>query len=210
MAVITISREYGSCGSEIAGILCDRLGYRYFDKHLMVQLGAPEELKASLMAADAPSEVGSEYGALWRFFRNLQAGSPLGQSQSLQTNEVLPVDVVERGIRRAYEEDNVVIVGRGGQVVLRNTPDVLHVRVVAPFEKRVETTARADGLPLEKARDRVQAHDRTGTGYIRNTYGIDPTDPVLYDLILNTGRMTPETGADMIIVALKHLGRRAR
>ena len=45
MTVITISREYGSGGNHIASLLCDRLGYRFFDKNLMAQIGAPEELR---------------------------------------------------------------------------------------------------------------------------------------------------------------------
>ncbi|MCU0507227.1 MAG: cytidylate kinase-like family protein [Anaerolineae bacterium] len=208
MAVITISREYGSRGMEIAGILCDRLGYRYFDKHLMVQLGAPEELKAALVSADAPSELGDERGALWHFFHNLQASSPIGQAQGARTNEALPVDIVERGIRVAYREDNVVVVGRGGQVVLQGLPDVLHARVVAPLQNRIDTSAHIDGLPLDAARQRVLAQDRAGTDYIRNTYRLDPTDPTLYNMVVNTGRMTPEACADTIISALKHIGRR--
>ncbi len=213
MPVITISRQYGSGGNHIASLLCDRLGYRFFDKHLMVQLGAPEDLKAQLLAADAPSEVGSERGALWRFFRNLQASSPLGQTVpagGIETNAVLPVDVVERGIRAAYNEDNVVIVGRGGQMVLRGLPDVLHVRVVAPIEKRAETVAQFDGLPLDAARERALSHERTATAYIRSTYGGDLSDPALYDVIVNTGRLTWDAAADMIAAAVKHLAPRAK
>ena len=144
-----------------------------------------------------------EHSALWRFFRNLQASSPVGVQQGLQPNEVLPVDVVERGIRLAYDDDNVVIVGRGGQMVLRGRPNVFHVRIVAPLERRVETAAKYDGLPLDAARNRVVGHDKTAAAYIKDTYRADPADPKLYDLVINTERLTWECAAATIETALK-------
>jgi hypothetical protein len=55
MAVITISREYGSRGNEVAQLICDRLGYRYFDKELMAQVGAQMGL-APNQIADLPED----------------------------------------------------------------------------------------------------------------------------------------------------------
>lgn len=210
MTVITISREYGSGGNHIASLLCDHLGYRFFDKNLMVQIGAPEELRLALARAGSAADVRDEHSALWRFFRNLQTSSPLGQQESLQPNEVLPVDVVERGIHAAYEDDNVVIIGRGGQMVLRGRPGVLHVRVVASLEKRVETVAKFDGLPLDAARNRVVAHDRTARAYISDTYRTDSTDPKLYDVVINTERLTWDAAAAVIETALKYVAPRLK
>ena len=210
MAVITISRQYGSGGNHIASLLCAHLGYRFFDKHLMAQLGAPEDLKRTLALAGSASEVRDEQSALWRFFRNLQASSPLGAQTGLQPNAVIPVDVVERGIRLAYNDDNVVIVGRGGQMVLRGQPDVLHVRVVAPLEQRVDTVAKFDGLPLDAARTRVVNHERAADAYLRNTYHVEPNDPTLYDAVVNSGRVSWEAAAAMVEAAVKHLPARAK
>ncbi len=203
MTVITISREYGSGGNHIASLLCDQLGYRFFDKNLMAQIGAPQELRLALARAGSASEVRDEHSALWRFFRNLQASSPVGMQEGSEPNEVLPADVVERAIRLAYDDDNVVIIGRGGQMVLRGKPNAFHVRIVAPIERRVETVAKYDGLPLDAARNRVVAHDKTAAAYIRDTYRADLTDPKLYDLVINTERLTWECAATTIATALK-------
>ncbi len=160
MAVITISREYGAGGNPIAGLLCERLGYRFFDKNLMQQLGAPEALNLVLENAETTADVHDEHSPLWRFFRNLQASSPLGKREGLVREGELPFQAVEELIRQAYDADNVVVVGRGGQMVLRGRPGVLHVRVVAPLEKRIPIVAQFDGLPLDAARDRVLGRDR--------------------------------------------------
>ena len=64
MAVITISREYGSRGNEFARLVCDRLGCRYFDKDLMAQLGAQIGLEPDQIA-DLPEDKSATRGAMW-------------------------------------------------------------------------------------------------------------------------------------------------
>jgi len=136
--------------------------------------------------------------------------SPLGQREGLKREGELSREVVERLVRIAYNEDNVVVVGRGGQMVLRGLPDVLHVRIVGPFAKRVQTVAQFDGLPSEAARERVQARDHAAADYLKQNYRVDVADPCLYDVVINTERLTWEAGADMIIAALKHLAPRPK
>lgn len=210
MAVITISREYGAGGNPIAGLLCDRLGYRFFDKNLMAQIGAPETLNTVLAEAETVGDVHDEHSGIWRFFRNLQAGSPLGKREGMSREGELSFEAIEELIRQAYDADNVVVVGRGGQMVLRGKPGVLNVRVVAPLEKRVTTVAQFDGLPLDAARDRVHGRDRAAAAYVRQYYNVDIADPRLYDVVINTAHLSWEAGADMMIAALKHLAPRAK
>lgn len=196
MAVITISREYGSGGNHIASLLCDRLGYRFFDRNLIEQLGTPESLQEMLDEAHLETDVHDAHGTLWRLFRALQTSSALDE---------LPVQVVERHMHRAYDDDNVVVVGRGGQMVLRGLPDALHVRVMGPLGKRIEAVAQFDGLPPDAARERTLGHDRLAAAYVRHNYRVDLSDPTLYDLIINTERVSWDAAADMIEAALKRL-----
>jgi CMP/dCMP kinase len=210
VAVITISREYGAGGNPIAGLLCDRLGYRYFDKNLMAQIGAPETLSMVLAEAETAGNVHDEHSAIWRFFRNLQADSPLGKREGLLREGEMPFETIEELIRQAYDADNVVVVGRGGQMVLRGRPGVLNVRVIAPLEKRIPTVAQFDGLPLDAARDRVHGRDRSSAGYVRQYYNVDVADPCLYDVVINTAQLSWDAAADMIVAALKHLSPRPK
>jgi cytidylate kinase len=211
MAVITISREYGSGGSAIAGLICEQLDYRYFDKDLMARLGIPADLKTELAAANAgedPAESHDDLGLLGRFFRNLQAASPLGQQEGLKQEGELSRDAIERFVRIAYDEDNVVVVGRGGQMVLGDKPDVLHVRVIAPLETRVPVVAQYEGLTADVALERIQARDRAAANYVRQNYRVDIADPCLYDIVINTSRLTWEAGAGLVIHALQYLAPR--
>ena len=85
---------------------------------------------------------------------------------------------------RCGNTGHVVIVGRGGQVLLADQRDVLHIRVVAPLELRVAYVARREGLDMDAARKRVQAKDRARTRYMQTQYHCQHEDPHLYDLVI--------------------------
>jgi cytidylate kinase len=99
-------------------------------------------------------------------------------------------------------EEDVVIVGRAGQVILADRPDVLHVRVIAPLPLRVERIASTHRVPTAAARARVEQSDRTRRDYLRTCYDVDWDDPRLYDLVLNTEQLTVEGGADLVCETL--------
>ena len=87
-------------------------------------------------------------------------------------------------------EGEVVILGRAGQVVLAGRPDAVHVRIIAPPEVRCRRIASQQGIPAAAARAQLQQSDRTRRAYVREAYGVNWNDPQLYDLVLNTGRLT--------------------
>ena len=137
MAVITISRQSGSEGNEITRLLCERLGYHYFDKKMMTQLEQELGL-APDQVVDLSADLYQVKSWLERAFGDFQIpfGDPgtwvLSAQQDAQ--EALSIEFVRKMICSAYEHGNVIIVGRGGQVVLAGKPKVLHVRIIAPLE----------------------------------------------------------------------------
>jgi cytidylate kinase len=96
------------------------------------------------------------------------------------------VGLVIRGLAR---EGNVLIVGRGGQTLLKNHPDALHVQVVAPFNDRVEAIMVREDLNRRAAQNRVRASDRARFDYVRRYHDADWLDSTLYHLVLNTARL---------------------
>ena len=97
----------------------------------------------------------------------------------------------------------MVIVGRAGQAILRGRPDVLHVRIVAPASLRAERVARSKQLSLEAAQLQVEASDRARQKYVRQNYAVAWDDPGLYDLVINTERLSPTTAAALICAAFE-------
>ena len=210
MTVITISRQFGSHGDTVAQLLCDRLGYRYFDKNLMLGLAAAAGLSPDKVV-DLSDEKHHARSLVERLFSNYPApmADPNAWAAAAETSaqEKVHAERVKQLIRATYAQGNVVMVGRGGQVVLRGLPDVLHVRLIAPLDLRIRRHGERAGLTAAEAREAVLARDRASADFVKLYYDADVADPTLYDLIINTGKLAPSAAADLIISALADLPR---
>ncbi|GAB4423870.1 MAG: cytidylate kinase-like family protein [Chloroflexi bacterium OHK40] len=208
MAAITISRQYGSGGREVAGLLCERLGYRYFDKELMAQLGDELGLTPAQLV-DLPDHRHRTQSLIERLFAS--AINPLGDPSGwtlparLEAQQRITVQTFQSLIQAAHERGNVVVMGRGGQMVLRDAPDVLHVRLVAPVEQRVARVQRREELSEDEARTRIVERDEASLDYLKRYYDCDPDEPLLYHLVINLGKLTTVDACDLIIKALDAL-----
>jgi cytidylate kinase len=135
----------------------------------------------------------------------------------IQLSEESALALERKAIEYAHAVGNIVIVGRGGQVVLKDCPDVLHVRIEAPLEDRL-LRVRSSGLVANRpfidsvetrraAQDLIDASDAASAGYLRRFYNVDWADPMLYHLLINTGRMHLNQAVQVIIEAALQLDR---
>jgi cytidylate kinase len=108
-------------------------------------------------------------------------------------------------IRDLAQEGNVVLVGRGGQVLLRDTPQALHVQIVGPFQHRVATLVEREGIEEREASAQLTASDRARRDYLRRYHRVDWLDQVLYDLVINAGRISPTLAAELIVNTYREL-----
>ena len=104
-------------------------------------------------------------------------------------------------IRGLAHEGDVLILGRGGQMLLKNHPTALHVQTVAPFAQRVEVVAARYGLSARAAQQRVRASDRARADYLRRYHDVDWLDPTHYHLVLNTASLPAPAAVQLIISA---------
>lgn len=211
MPVITISRHYGSGGIEVARRLCDILGYSYFDKTLMVRVAAEVGI-SEREVVDVSVDTYKMRGFFDRLFgrRRSSAWAPTGTPRSDRLrveslDEAASVNLVKDTIIAAYERDNVVIVGRGGQAVLRDKPGVLHVRITAPQGARALRVKERDNIPLSQATELVRSKDQAAADYLKRFLDIEWENPLLYHLIINTGWWELENTSELIVNALTHL-----
>ena len=211
MPVITISQQFGSYGDAVTELVCNRLGYRSLDTHLMWGLAAQAGLKLEKLMTLSEDRYRPRT-MMERFSRHLppytrhpvmwaEYGAAIGR-------ELLAAKSVIQLIQAAYERSNIVIVGRGGHVVLRDKPDALHVRLIAPLTLRIRRR-QLRGLTIEAARAQVIAYDRAAAEFIQRYHSVDIADPTLYDLVINTGTLPLPAAADLIIGALAALPTRA-
>jgi cytidylate kinase len=184
LSVVTISRQMGSLGYEVAKELADMLGYRLMWRELINQAalrsGKPEVALATI----------DELGLLGL------CPSPKECKAYLKALKHVIVELADEG--------KVVIVGRAGQVILHNRSEVLHVRVIAPVEVRANRVALMHDISLENALAQIEASDEYRRNYLKRFYKVRWGNPELYDLVLNTARISPGMGADLIREAMQH------
>jgi cytidylate kinase len=215
MAVVTVSRHYGSSGRPMAARVCELLGYRYLDKQLIVKMA----LESGLTEHDM-IEFREESPKARSFIeRLLMPGPPAAaeialraranNAQDLKTLEVLDSEkcsaLVRSVIYAEYKKDNAVIVGRGGQAVLHGLPGVLHVLVHASMPVRILRIQAMDGLEMEQAYYSALDHDKVTMRYLDRVFGVQWTDPMLYDVQINTNGMSVEQAAQIVARAAQVL-----
>jgi cytidylate kinase len=183
MGVITISRQFGSLGDEVAAAAAERLGYRLVARDLINQ---------AARRAAAPVAALAEIDEL------MMLDACPSKKDCRAYHEAVRDVVLELA-----SAGDVVIVGRGGQVILRDHPAALHARVIAPAPLRAWRIAEVSHISLEAAAAQVAASDRFLKSYLKRYYRVAWDDPELYDLVINTERTTPAAAAELLQVALQ-------
>lgn len=221
MAVVTVARQLGSGGDLIAEQLAQVLGYEHVDRRLVEEIAkitdtSPDEVERY-------DEKGE--GPVRHFLKRLlvpemsPGGFPLSSAAYFpefglefpyvmeRSGSDVPATYLDRGTYQLLittllqdygDTGKAVIVGRASQVILGHVPNAIHVKVIAPFDIRCQRIEEAQGVSAEQAHDLVEQHDRWRQLYLRNNHDADWDDLLLYDLTINTGRLTPEETVDLI------------
>jgi cytidylate kinase len=210
MRAVTISREYGSGGGEVAQRLAQQLGWRLVDHEIVVRVAQTLGVSESEAAAhDEHVEgfVSRLLRSMQRVDPNLMSGAPVlpisAETEQNQYQEAL-ADVV----KAAITNNHTVIVGRGSQALLAQRRDVLHVRIVAPLTTRISYVMQREGLTQEDAKERIQLKDRDRMRYLQAAYNLQSDDPHLYDLVLNSAILDLDSITSLIITALENKAKR--
>jgi cytidylate kinase len=184
MAIVTIAHETGSGGPEIGIELAKRLGWRFVDREML-----PEAALRYGVGEEKLTELDEKKPSLFERF-------------DVETRRF--ITVLQSAILDAAEHDNVVINSRGGQILLRGISHALRVFVIAPFELRVKRVMKKmagqaqEGVDVRTTVEMVRHSDREKRGRIRYLYDVDFGDPALYDLVLNTEKLTVDAGVEVL------------
>jgi cytidylate kinase len=188
MAIITISRKFGSFGDDIARKVAKQTGLRVIERADIHQLAlkCDEELANTCRRFETEMPAG--------FFERIFLGDPAGASTFASL------------IYQEAAQGDVMILGRGSQIVLAKQPRVLKVRVVAPLEVRVERISKRNSITIDEATEYIEHHDRQRRSLIESIFHVDLSDWSLYDMMLNSADLQPDLLAQMICVVAEKLG----
>lgn len=224
MSVITLSREKGAGGQSIAKHAAEKLNYSEVDKSLIIDVA--RELGVSESAVERFDEQEPRRPGLGDWLRDVfmgtdpvfsaEAAPVFWPTQTMPTlvpkppvqgehilDRVEYLDVLRQLIRLIHHRGDAIIIGRGGQSILKNESDVLHVRVIAPLEVRCERVMAHEKIGHEAARKSILVSDRARAEYLHERYGIDWADPANYHLTINTGLCSIERATEMVVTAVE-------
>jgi cytidylate kinase len=180
MATLTISRQHGSSGRQIGQEIAHEIGYQYIDREqILVDIrtkGQDWEKWEKEFSEHNPT-IWEKYDWSFRGFVALQ--------QSIILDYAL--------------KDNVIIMGRGGNFLLKDIPYVLKVRFEAPLDKRIEMVQSRENADRATAEWMIKKLDKESKGFIGTVYGADWNVHTYYDIIYNTAVQS----ADIIMASLK-------
>ena len=198
--IVTIEREYGSGGGEIAQMLSTHLGWKLWDQLLT------EEIARLANCPKAVVEVREERTdpLYYRLFKSFLRGSYEG---SLNAHKLNVVDsesilkITERVVQYAAKTGNSVIVGRGSQHFLRSRSDTLRVFLYAPREDKVHRLLKR-GKSENEARQLVDTVDQERADFIQKYFHVEWPDRAIYHAMINT-TIGDEAAVHMILNFMK-------
>ena len=202
MAVITISKEFVTESEKVASLAAQRLGYEYIGKNLIA------EIAKELNISESEAEI----------FRKTSQSRILRLVDRYTCSIVQKVVDREHGclddknyyettknlVEKSYDAGDVIILGWGGQCILRNKPNTLHVRLTKDAEAKINEIMQNRNLDHKAAKDFIEREEEDLRAYIKQYFNEDWNDARLYDLIIDMGKNTVEQAVDKICDNVKH------
>lgn len=178
MPVITISRQLGSLGTQIAQLLGKEFDCQSLDKESL-------------------EEAFGEYGIPKESLERFDEKKP-GFWDLFKTDKARYLHFTKEAIFKFARRGSGVIVGRGGQVLLADLRGVLHVRIIAPLEVRKERIMKRFNCDERHAEKILQDSNYERAGFHKFFFGVSWENLDLYDLVINTGTFSAETAVQLI------------
>jgi len=197
MPVVTISRQFGAGGKTLGKAVADRLGFPFLDNEL-IQMVARKARVSTNWVASIEKEAG---GRLLRFISGLVSRTLVDRvldEQRGYIDEEIYVDMLHHIISQIAAEGDAVILGRGGQYILRNDPEAYHILLVGDKPDRVRFMEEYYEMPPARALKVVTMEDRRRANLYRYFGREDYDDPQLYHLSLNMSQVHMDVACRLV------------
>jgi cytidylate kinase len=204
--LITISRQFGAGGSEVARLVADRLGWSVVDNEIIDRVARRAGITPEVVAEQDERVP----GFVERLGRALAASSQeyavpeLGVAVRAEGPSL--VRLTELVVQEVASEGRVVLVGRAAPAVLGTAISALHVKLVAPRPFRIQLAQKAERLNARDAEKLMDQTDAQRARYHREHYGRDWDDPSHFHMLLNTGLLGLEGATEVIVTQARAMG----
>ncbi|MBN8459316.1 MAG: cytidylate kinase-like family protein [Verrucomicrobia bacterium] len=195
---ISLSRQTGCGVKEVAETLVrilperapkDRAPWTVFDRNLVARVIEDHRLPPEVAKFMPEDRVSAVQDAI----EEILGLHPSSRTLLQKTSET---------IRHLAELGHVILIGRGANIITRDLANTFHVRLIAPIDVRVGKIMERNGIDAKAARDVVHKGDLARNRYIKDHFHADIDDPLLYDLVINTARLSAAAVARVIAEAV--------
>lgn len=198
MPIVTVSRQYGSGGSEVAERVANALGWKLYDNAVVEAVAARLRL--------TPAEVSAREERVPSLVERMASAMALGVPEVMPVvgdmaavpSEERMVMVTRRVIEEAVEAGPAVLVGRGAQCMLARRSDALHVYCYAPEEDLVRYVIENLDIPPAEAPKKVADMNHQREAYVRLHWKRNWRDVANYDLCVNTASLGVDGAARLV------------
>lgn len=192
MPLITISKEYACDTEAFANSLAAKLGYPILDKQLVSEA-------AKKLADDQQAKEGYQEGMFGLVDKYTAAIIQQLVDRSYRLlDEKAYHDVTKALILQAARENNMIIVGWGGQCILQDHHLAIHLRIVKDLKARIAWMKAHAGLDEKSVADLIEREEKQSANYIRRYFGHNWDDPHLYHLVINLSKLTTEQAVNIV------------
>ncbi len=197
MSVITISRQFGAGGKTLGEMISKQLNYTFVDDEI-IQLVAKRAKVSRNWVESIEKEAG---GKLLKFMSGIVRKSFIDRilnNERGYIDEEIYVDLLHQIITQIAEESNAVILGRGGQYILRDREDVFHILLIAEKEDRIRFMETRYDLSPSQALQSINREDKRRMNLYRKFGKENYDQPDLYHLVLNMSKLEIDHACDLV------------
>ena len=197
MAVLTVSRQFGAGGRTLGKNVAEKMNYTLIDEDMVGKIADRAKVSKNWVRS-IEKEAG---GSLLKFMSYLvpqrYVNQILDDTRGYIDEEVY-VSTLTEVINELAKEENCVIVGRGGQYILREHPTAFHVLLVAEMPDRINFMVEHYKLKQEEAKTVVRVREKRRVNLYRKFGREDYNDPHLYHFVLNMSKLSMDQASDLV------------
>lgn len=197
MSVITISRQFGAGGITLGNMLAQKLGYTFVDNEIIQQVAQKAKVSTNWVES-IEKQAG---GKLLRFITGVVSKKLIDQvldNERGYIDEEIYVDLLHQIITKIADEGKAIILGRGGQYILKDREDTFHILLIANKADRIKFMEKNYKLTPAQALGAVNREDKRRVNLYRKFGTLTYDQPGHYHIVLNTSRLGLNEAARVI------------
>ena len=197
MAIVTISRQFGSGGRTLGKMIAEKFDYKFMDDIIIHEIA--REAKVTTSAVKSMERIaGSRLSKLFSDLINPKYIERLVGDDKGYLNEEVYLNVLTKIFKELAEQDDVVLMGRGGQYILSDLENAIHLLLVSDMEHKIEFMQRFYNMTKKKATEVIKIGEKKRIALYNKMRKEDYNSPNLYHLTLNMSKLSIEKALKMV------------